>query len=479
MSVPQMEFFHEAQYDGIILGNHDFDRHETALFTMFDKANDMKLSINVIVSNLVPLPKDSNFQAFYEHTSSVKFIPYLIKRTTKGKVGVLGYMTPDALFVSNDYRLDLQFVGYSYNEGKNYESLLELAANQSSMLKTQLKCDIVVAVIHGGHKDNEDVGLLNLPDIDIVLGGHTHESYFYSSDDSSLTSQCGYSGMTLTALSIGIDTNRRLHFKGVDEEYSQLIYVEHPQCIRVTSDLKSDAEFEKKIQFWKQEIKDLLEIEQDKIVFRGNITPLLQRSSSREYNAWVFAHMLVDQFNKWERKSKLESEPVTVTFWNKDFFQHDQLNHDLSDVTLTFDDAYSLIFLPATKDLYTFFVTKEEIYYVLQGMFIMNKLVSPLLTVSAGGILYSETSYIGIPVITDVRTVKEVPYRDWPSMVRVLTNSVSAPYFWKIKTLSHGLMDIIPKDKNGTPIDMSEAIEKDSPKELDLFLNYLVSLNEA
>ena len=112
-------------------------------------------------------------------------------------------------------------------------------------------------------------------------------------------------------------------------------------------------------------------------------------------------------------------------------------------------------------------------------MFILNKLVSPLLTVSAGGILYSETSFIGIPVITNVRTVKEIPYRDWPPMVRVLTNSVSAPYFWKIKTFSHGLMDISPKDRNGNPITMSEALEPDSPKELDLFLNYLVSLNEV
>ena len=36
-SVPQMEFFHDAGYDGIILGNHDFDRHESALFAMLYK----------------------------------------------------------------------------------------------------------------------------------------------------------------------------------------------------------------------------------------------------------------------------------------------------------------------------------------------------------------------------------------------------------------------------------------------------------
>ena len=83
-SIPQMEFFHAAQYDGIILGNHDFDRTEPALFTMLEKANKMKLDINVIVSNLLPLPKDSKFQRFYADTSSVKFIPYLIRETKQG-----------------------------------------------------------------------------------------------------------------------------------------------------------------------------------------------------------------------------------------------------------------------------------------------------------------------------------------------------------------------------------------------------------
>ena len=52
-SVPQMEFFHDAGYDGIILGNHDFDRHESALFSMLYKASDMKLNINVIVFTLI------------------------------------------------------------------------------------------------------------------------------------------------------------------------------------------------------------------------------------------------------------------------------------------------------------------------------------------------------------------------------------------------------------------------------------------
>ena len=46
----------------------------------------------------------------------------------------------------------MQFIGYSFQEGNQYEKLLELAEEQSVMLKTDMKCDIIVAVVHGGHQ---------------------------------------------------------------------------------------------------------------------------------------------------------------------------------------------------------------------------------------------------------------------------------------------------------------------------------------
>ena len=483
-SIPQMEFFHAAQYDGIILGNHDFDRNEPALFTMLEKAQKMKLDVNVIVSNILPLPKDSKFQRFYEDsTSSVKFVPYLIKETKQGKVGVLGYMSPDALFVSDNFRTDMQFIGYSFKEGNQYAKLVELAAEQSAMLKKELKCDVVVVVIHGGHADEEDVGLLNLPDVDIVLGGHTHESYLYSSSDSSsITSQCGCCGGQLTALSVGMDANRTLHFRGtVDEEYSSLLVsAGHPQCIKITSQLNGDDDFDKKVSSWKGEIKDLVGIDQDKVIFRGDLTQLLQPSISREDNAWAFAHMLVDQFNKWERKNNPGSDLVTLTFWTEGFLRYDEMNYDLSNVIITNDDAYDLISVTATRDICTFYVKKEEIFYILQGMFILNKLVSPLLTVSPGGILYNQTRYLGIPIITDIRTVNDVPYKELPPLVRVMTNTFSAPFFWQIKQLSYGILENPPRDKDGNPIKSYDDIAVSSSlKELDLFLNYLHNLNDV
>ena len=115
---------------------------------------------------------------------------------------------------------------------------------------------------------------------------------------------------------------------------------------------------------------------------------------------------------------------------------------------------------------------------MILGMFILNTLVSPLMEVKVGGILYSETRYLGVPIITNLRTVNEVPYKEMPPLVKVLTNSFSAPYFWKMNTFSYGILENPTRDKNGNHIDLHEALVPNSPKELDLFLNYLQKLNE-
>ena len=476
-SVPQMQFFHAAKYDAIILGNHDFDRYESALFSMLDKAAMLELKINVIVSNLLPLPTNSKFQKFYATSSSVKFIPYLIKESSHGKVGVLGYITPDALFVSNDYRDDMQFVGYSPKSSIQYNELLDLASKQSTMLKEQLKCDIVVVVIHGGHKDKEDVGFLNLPNVDVVLGGHTHETYLYASEDSSISSQCGYGGIQLTALSVGLDIHKKLHFRGVSEDYEQFVNEKHPQCIGVSNEFESEKVFEDKVQHWKKEINELLAIDMDEVVFRGNLSSFLELSMNHEEMAISFAHMLVKEFNKWEAETKGEADPVIATIWNREFFEIDELTHSLSDVTITYDDAYNLIFFPALKDQYTVYMKKEELYYILQGTYIIKKLISPLLFIDAGGIVYTESYYFGLPIVTNLRTVDGVPYSEWPPTVRLLTNSISAPYLWKIDKFSKGLLTNFPKDKTGRPIKLEDALEINSPKELGLFLSFLRTRN--
>ena len=472
-SIPQLQYFHDAKYDAIIFGNHEFDRLESGLFTMLDKANKLQLNVNVIVSNLSPLPVLSKFNQFYDPKSFVKFLPFHIKETDTTKVGVLGYVTPDALWVSGDCRKDLQFVGFSADRKMLYNDLLDLATKQSSRLKEEEKCDLVVVIIHGGHREKEDLGFMSIPDVDIVVGGHSHEAYFYSSADSTLTSQCGSNGMYLTAVSVGADKDGKLRHRGVLEEYNEFVDINTPQCIKVDNKFANDARFEEKIRSWRHEFTDVLNVDINKIVFSGNLSHIFQNSFPQTRNAVLFAHMFLEQFLMWEASNAAEYNGVSALFWHKDLLEDYIVTHDSTDVTITYGDAYNLMHTTGTKNFHVFYISKAELYYTMQGVFVLNKLISPLMSLCPGGVEYDEMFYFGIPIITNLRTNHGLPYSEWPTLVRIATNSMLAKFFWTVDSMTHGLVANFPKDKHGLPVSFEDTYVPDSPTELDLFFSHL------
>ena len=474
-SIPQLQYFHEAKYDAIIFGNHEFDRHESALYTMLDKAEKLQLHLNFLVSNLSPLPISSKFRQFYNPMSYVKFLPYLIKKTDKTKIGVLGYVTPDALFVSGDNRKEMQFVGFTADGNMVYDDLIELATNQSSQLKLEHKCDIVVIIIHGGHREGEDIGLMNIPFVDLVLGGHSHESYLYSTSDSSMTSQCGSCGIYLTSLSVGVDIGGDLHFRGVPDDYKKFVDRSAPQCIRIANAFSASASFEKNIESWRKEIKDVLKVDSKKIVFNGNLSHIFQNSLQPRQNAQLFANMLLRQYIYWETANVRDSDfnEVSVVFWHVDFLEEHVFTQESSNVVFTYGDAYNLIHTSGSKKLHVFYIKKEEIYYTIQGIFILNKMVSPLMSIIPGGIKFDETFVLGIPIITNLQTIDGRPYSKWPNLIKVVANSILAPFFWRIDKLTYGFFPNFPKDNHGNTVNIEDTYVADSPTELELFLLHL------
>jgi len=70
--------------------------------------------------------------------------------------------------------------------------------------------------------------------------------------------------------------------------------------------------------------------------------------------------------------------------------------------------------------------------------------------------------------------------RDSKTLVHVATNTFLAKWFWKVKELSFGLIDLKPMDINGIPIPM-EKFEETVIKqcyEPELFCDYLREISE-
>ena len=191
-AVPELQLFHEAGYTAITLGNHDFDLTPRVLASMLQQARDLDLQVPIVASNLHP--EGTLLAPLYgsaPHTgvpdgSAVRIAPYKVEAVPtrdgrEARICYMGLFGPDASVCSPISRRNVGFTGYDNVTGtKNEPEFFSHAAAFARDLKDRERCDVLVAMLHGGRENMEDVNLAHhAPEIDVIFAGHTHETYYH------------------------------------------------------------------------------------------------------------------------------------------------------------------------------------------------------------------------------------------------------------------------------------------------------------
>lgn len=149
----EFKLMSKMKYDACTLGNHDFDNGLAGLEKMLPFANFPFLIANYDFSDTV---------------LNGKTLPYKIFFIDKIKVGIFGI------------GIELNgLVEKKLYENTIYNDPILVAEKISSLLKHEMKCDLVICLSHLGYKYDvkkvSDVILAeNSKYIDIIIGGHTH-----------------------------------------------------------------------------------------------------------------------------------------------------------------------------------------------------------------------------------------------------------------------------------------------------------------
>ncbi|NNE70438.1 MAG: bifunctional metallophosphatase/5'-nucleotidase [Rhodothermales bacterium] len=177
-------------YDVATVGNHDFDLGVDGFVAMQPHASWEWVSANYDVSNsgMAPYVK-----------------PYTIREIAGVRVGILG--------VGVDFD---RLVLASLHEGVTYSDPV-LAARRTAVELRELGCDVVICLSHLGHRSRGDrpsdtaVGT-EVPEIDIVLGGHSHTfldepEVIRRPSGFTLVNQVGFAGIRLGRIDLVLDRN--------------------------------------------------------------------------------------------------------------------------------------------------------------------------------------------------------------------------------------------------------------------------------
>lgn len=171
---PGLRLMGQMGYDVVTLGNHEFDFRPEGLASNLDAARNSKERLPQIVAGNISFPADSTVKTTSSldtlktamQSSGVK--EYTVLERKGYKIGVFGLIGQDA--ASN-----APMAGVSFTDP------LERARRIVDRLKNQEKVDMIICLSHSGtvqdSEESEDVNLAReVPEINVIISGHTHRT---------------------------------------------------------------------------------------------------------------------------------------------------------------------------------------------------------------------------------------------------------------------------------------------------------------
>jgi len=170
MGEAEMGLMNLLGYDVITLGNHEFDMLPAGTATIVSHAG----GLPIVASNLeVTDPADPGAQAIQDLIDAGAILPFFVKTLANGlKVGFFGLMGEDA----DGVILKPDPAGYPLT----FTDRAAAAAAMVNRLRTVEGADLVICLSHSGQdgddpSQGEDPDLARaVPGIDLIVSGHTH-----------------------------------------------------------------------------------------------------------------------------------------------------------------------------------------------------------------------------------------------------------------------------------------------------------------
>lgn len=184
-----VEGLNALDYDAWVLGNHEIDWGPALLRARHDQAEIPFLAANLYFNR----PEDN-------WLPNIK--PYVMREVDGIRIAIVGLVTPGIPRWSRPHLLD----------GAMFESSVESLARILPAVKTE-KPDVLIVAVHQGYKHRGDdfanhiqaIGK-SFPEIDVLLGGHSHTPVEDMRIGPVLYSQAGYHGIWLGRVSLTYDT---------------------------------------------------------------------------------------------------------------------------------------------------------------------------------------------------------------------------------------------------------------------------------
>ena len=454
----ELRLMKDMGYDAMTLGNHEFDLKPKGLARILHSAAAKGGMPPIVFSNAVFSKESDRDDALEEAFNQGLVKPYMVLQKGGMKIGIFGIMGKDAAEKS------------PFASPVTFRDPIETSREMVKALREKEKVDMVICLSHSGVREaksiSEDEALAQkVPGIDVIVGGHSHTRLEKPIlINSTLILQASAYGKCVGVLDLLWESGK----------VRQKTY----RLIDIDSSIPGDMALQKKIHSFLETIdRDVLQkvnLTSKKVIGQSAFDLTIKEEESN------LGNLIADAIRWWVNKH--DSDPgdprtkVAVAIESNGLIRDNLVRGKTGALAVT--DVFAAIPLGIGMDdtmgypLISCYFYASEIKKALEVLTSVypRKGSSYFLQVSGLKFTYNPRRVI-FDRVTDIWMGNEeegylrLDYSESnKSLYRITTNIYNAAFLKIIGKYTYQVLNVIPKDLNGNPIDDLTAARVDADK---------------
>ena len=437
----------EMGYDVVTLGNHEFDLTPHGLARILNSAHQKGGMPEIVFSNPIFHPDSTEDDTLEESFRKRIVKPYIIIENQGIRIGIFGIFGKDAAEVS------------PFARPMKFRDPIETSREMVKTLREKEKTDLVICLSHGGLRENKSLSeddrlAKEVPGIDLIVGGHSHTKLKNPlTVNQTVIVQAGGHGEYVGVLDLAYE-NGKMKLK----EY---------KLVQIDDTIKGDEKVQQRIESYIGLINERV-LNKENLNFHKVLakTDFDMRFVDDESN---LGNLIADSI-RWEinRIDYDRNDPVTkvvVAIESNGVIRDDLLRGKTGKVAVC--DLFRTVPLGFSRGddtmgypLITCYFYAHEIKKTMEVVTSIypRKGSNFFLQVSGMRFRYNPNRVI-FDRVTDIwigseeEGYKPLDYSGSnKNLYRVATNIYNATFLNFVGRFTYGILDIVPKDRNGNPI---------------------------
>ncbi len=459
----------EIGYDVVTLGNHEFDLMPHGLAKILNSAHQKGGMPEIVFSNPIFHPESTEDDTLEDSFKKGLVKPYVIKEIQGIRIGIFGILGKDAAEVS------------PFARPMKFRDAIETSREMVKTLREKEKADLVICLSHGGLRKNKSLSeddrlAKEVPGIDLIVGGHSHTKLGKPLlVNQTMIVQAGGRGEYVGVLDLAYERGM-MNLKGY-------------KLVEIDDSIRADEKIQKKVESYIGLINERV-LKKENLNFHKVLakTDFDMRFADDESN---LGNLIADSI-RWEinRIDYDRHDPVTkvvVAIESNGVIRDDLLRGKTGNVAVC--DLFRTIPLGFSRGddtmgypLITCYFYAHEIKKTMEAVTSIypRKGSNFFLQVSGMRFKYNPNRVI-FDRVTDIWTGNEdegyqpLDYSESnKNLYRIATNIYNATFLGYVGRFTYGILDIVPKDRNGNPVVSKTA--KGNP--FDVLLSLRVDVNK-